>query len=366
MKSFLVMIANSFLKLAIWPFIKADNSGVLLQNVVCTYIRENTSNFCTYKMRPKYADCVEVSNIKSKTNYSQFAIVLQGLIETNYDFTYQSVLYYQKLYPGVHIIISTWEYIDKRVINRFKAVGCEIVLSKEIQVCGTGNVNYQICTSLAGIKRAKELGALYVLKNRSDLRLFRFGALNFMKSLISNYPIESNNKYGLRGRIVTQGGNPGQMFIPYWLQDFIYFGFTDDLLNLFDIKYSELMIHSTPNYLREKYNVVTGDTLREEQTPEIYIVKTFLEKYEKVPYSVSHFWQLVKDVFMFVDPDTIGSFWGKYDIYNMGWFQCEYDGKKTFSDAKKHIGFVDFVNIYSGEYKYESWMETISKDYIVF
>ncbi len=366
MKRFLFSIAKFFLKIALWPFLKKDMTGSLLQNMVCKYIQENTSNFCTYKLRPKNADAVVSSDIKSKSDYSEFAIVLQGLIETNNDFTYQNVLYYQKMYPDVHIIISTWDYTDEKLIERFKSIGCEIVLSKDVPVCGTGNVNYQICTSLAGIRRAKELGATYVLKNRSDLRLYRDGALNFMKGLIANYPVKTDNKYGLKGRIITQGGNPGQMFIPYWLQDFMYFGYTDDLLNLFEIKFSEQAIHSTPKYLREKYDVVTGDTLREEQTPEIYIIKSFLEKYEDLPYSVSHFWQLVREIFLFVDPDTIGSFWGKYDIYNMGWFQCEYDGKNTYPDAKKHIGFVDFVNIYNGEYEYAPWMETKSKDYIVF
>lgn len=366
MKRFLFSIANILLKITLWPFLKKDMTGSLLQNLVCNYIQENTCNFCTYKLRPKNADAVVSSDIESRTDYGEFAIVLQGLIETSNDFTYQSVLYYQKLYPGVHIIISTWDYTDKQLIERFKTIGCEIVLSKDIPVCGMGNVNYQICTSLAGIRCAKEIGATYVLKNRCDLRLYKDGALNFMKGLLANYPVKTDNKYGLKGRIITQGGNPGQMFIPYWLQDFMYFGYTDDLLNLFEIKFSGQAIHSAPKYLRAKYDFVTGDTLREEQTPEIYITKSFLEKYEDLPYSVSHFWQLVREIFLFVDPDTIGSFWGKYNIFNMGWLQCEYDGKECFSDANRHIGFVDFVNIYNGEYKYEPWMETKSKDYIVF
>lgn len=366
MKKVFILMANIFLKLVLWPFLKRDNTGVFLQNQVCKLIQENTSNFCTYKLRPKNADAVVTSDIKSLTNYSEFAIVLQGLIETRNDFTFQSVLYYQKLYPGAYIIVSSWDYTDEKLVERFKAIGCDVVLSKDIPICGTGNVNYQICTSLAGIRRAKELGATYVLKNRSDLRLYKDGTLNYMKGLLVNYPVKNNNIYGLKGRIITQGGNPGQMFIPYWLQDFMYFGYTDDLLNLFDIEFSKQAIHSTPKYLREKYEIVTGDTLREEQTPEIYIVKSFLEKYECLPYSVSHFWQLVKEIFLFVDPDTVGSFWGKYDIFNMGWFQCEYDGKYTFPDSKKHIGFVDFVNIYNDEYEYAPWMETKSKDYIVF
>ena len=366
MKRILFRVMTTILKIAMWPFLKRDKTGELLQNQVCSYIRNSTNNYCTFKLRPKNADQLVESEIKSRTDYSKFAIVLQGLIETKDDFTYQSVLYYKKLYPGAIIIISKWDYTDEHLVDRFKVLGCEIVLSKDITPCGTGNVNYQICTTLAGIRKAKELGAVYVLKNRSDLRLYKEGALVFMKGLLDNYPVRSDNKYGLKGRIITQGGNPGQMFIPYWLQDFIYFGYTDDLLNLFDIQYSEQAIHSTPKYLKEKYDVVTGDTLREEQTPEIYITRTFLEKYEELPYSVEHFWRLIKDIFLFVDSDTIGSFWGKYNIYNMGWFQCEYDGKTNFPDAKKHIGFVDFVNIYNDEYKYEPWMETKSKDYIVF
>lgn len=367
MKDIILKLYTLLIKILLYPLLMLDKTGKRSLNMVCDIVQEHTDNFVNYKLLPKYAETFCPSQIRSSVDYSEFAIVLQGLLEIKDDFTFQTVQFYKKMYTNIIIIISTWDYVDQEQLNRLKDIGCEIVLSKNISPCGTGNVNYQICTSFAGIKRAKEIGAKYVLKNRSDLRLYREFGLLYLKNLLDIFPV-TPNKYNQKGRIITQAANPGQMFLPYWLQDFIYFGYTDDLFHLFDIPYSAEDIHSTVNYLKSKYknNVVTGVTLKEEGTPELYIAKTYLSKYGNVPDTVEHFWKLIHDLFLIVDQEAIGSYWGKYGIRDLSNYYCEYDGTANFEDARKHVSHEDFVNIYCDGYVYEKWMEEKCKEYLVF
>lgn len=350
------------LKLVLRPLLLNKSSGRAVLNYVCDIAQKHTDNYFNFKTIPKFASSYLPSEIKCASSFEDFAIVIQGLLEKKDDFTYQTVLLYKAMYPGIKIIVSTWDYEDSDQIKRYRELGCEVILSKDIEVCGMGNVNYQICTTLAGIKRAKELNTRYVLKNRSDLRLCREKAILYLKNLLDIYPV-TDATYGQKGRIITQAANPGQMFIPYWLQDFIYFGYTDDLLELFDIPYSNEQIHSTPEYLNKNFQVVTGETLKNEGTPELYIVKSYLKKKGCVDDTVKHFWQLIQSIFLVVDQEAIGSFWVKYNIRDLSQYYCEYNGKNNFEDAWRHISHEDFVNIYTGEYIYETWMEKKCREY---
>jgi hypothetical protein len=342
-----------------------DKQGNKILTTLFSEYQKYSSNYCDFKLYPKTSSGYLKSSIQTSTKEGEFAIVLQGLIETRDNFTYETVKFYQKMFPKAIIIISTWNYTDPKLIKQFEDLGCEIVLSKDFKPCGYGNVNYQICTSLAGAKRAKYLGAKYVLKNRSDLRIYRDSALEYLKGLLVAFPVDKNNRYNLKGRIISLAGNWGQMFMPYWLQDFIYFGYTDDIINLFNIPYESRNIHSSLKQLKAKYSVVTGECLAKEVCAEMYITKSFLNKYEDDDFSIKYMWDKVKDIFIIVDQEALGTLWNKYGLQNLSNYYCEYDGKHNYPDAMRHLTFEDFLNIYNGYYIYEPWMENKRKEYII-
>lgn len=358
------IIANVFIVIArflMFCISRVDKTGKLVLPVLFNEYERYSENFCNFKLHPKKADYFIPSNIKTVTKPGEFAIVLQGIIETRENFTIETVKLYKKIFPGAIIIISTWDYTAKNLLDEFKILGCEIVLNKDFKPCGTGNVNYQICTSLAGIKRAKELGALYTLKNRSDLRIYKEFAFEYLKSLLTIFPVEKDNPFQLKGRIISPAGNPGQMFMPLWLQDFYYFGYTEDLINFFDIPYDSLQVNFPPKYLKEKYGKFDGEMMCTLPVPEIYITKTFIEKYMQPEMKVLNHWDLIKKYFIMVDHETLNSYWPKYKLYNLSSFYCEYDGKHNFTDPYKHINSVDFLNLYNNQYEYEDWMEGMRK-----
>jgi WavE lipopolysaccharide synthesis len=369
LKNWIIMVIKKFITqvlIVITRFLmffisRVDKKGNLVLPLLFNGYERYSENFCNFKLYPKNADYFIPSNIKTVTKPGEFAIVLQGIIEIRDNFTIETVKLYKKIFPGAIIIISTWDYTDKDLLEEFKSLGCEIVLSKDFKPCGFGNVNYQICTSLAGIKRAKELGALYTLKNRSDLRIYKEFAFEYLKSLLTIFPVDKDNPFKLKGRIISPAGNSGQMFMPLWLQDFYYFGYTGDLINFFDIPYDSRQVHSAQKYLKEKYGKFDGEIMCDIPVPEIYITKTFIEKYMKADMKVINHWNLIRQYFIMVDHEALNSYWPKYKLYNLSSFYCEYDGKHNFIDPYKHISSADFLNLYNNQYEYEDWMEGIRK-----
>lgn len=344
---------------------KWDKSGKRLFYKVHHIYEPFICNYTAFKLFPKYSNYYLKSTIKTTTESGEFAIIIQGLIDTYNDLTLETVRLYKMMYPTAHIIISTWDYTDLMLLARFKAEGCHVVTSPNIDKCGLGNVNYQITTTKAGLLKAKELGATYSLKIRSDLRLYRDGFYEYLKGLLKCFPVKRQNCYNLSGRIITQSGGEGQMFLPNWLQDYWYFGYTDDLINFFDIQFSDSGVHSVVNYLKELGHKVTGDDLVTVRPPEIFLCESFYKKHNDTPVSVKQFWQDIKDIYIIVDAESVQSHWIKYHLRDLSQFYVEYDGMHSFSDPYRHISFADWLNIYTTSYIYEDWMEDIKSKYIV-
>ncbi len=368
MKKILKVILGIVVHFQLWIFARLDCKGIFLMTIICSYYERYSNNFIQFKLRPKKADSITGTKIKTTTAPGEFAIVLQGPVEVRDDFTFETVRFYKQMFPKAHIILSTWDNTEQRLIERFRAEGCHVVLNSVFSPCGISNVNYQICTSLAGIRKAKELGAVYTLKNRSDLRLYREFVLEYLKSLMNLFPVPVDNSLNLRGRILTQSGNWGQMFMPLWLQDFLYFGYTEDLLDLFDIEYSDSTINSIQDFLKEMAceRDVTGDLMFNIGVPELYITRSFIKKHISEDINVKRYWEMIKDYFIMLDSEQLGSFWYKARHLELSNFYCEYDGVSYFKDSQRHISFEDFINIHNEVYEYEEWMEKERHNYIVF
>lgn len=338
---------------------------VYLLNNICIQIEKNNDIFVNYKIRPKKSNYYIPTKIKTDTQAGELAIVLQGIIETKDDFTFETVQLYKKIFPNSTIIISTWDNTNPTLLKRFENAGCEIVISKSFKPCGYGNVNYQICTSFAGIKRAKEMGAKYVLKNRSDLRIYKEFAFEYLKSLLNLFPVKGN-EFQQKGRIITLSGNKGQMFIPYWLQDFLYFGLTEDLFNLFDIPYNNSTISKNAEHLKSLNKTITAKDLYKPEVPELYITTQYLRKYKNIEISIKQSWDILRDYFFIIDFDDLNVLWNKYGLYNLGDYAGDFINNANPNDWHRNIKSSDMINILSERYKYEDWMENESEKYVLF
>lgn len=358
-------VLRKILSFIVLMILRVCKNEMFVLDVFTRSFEKCSDNYFCYKLRPKKADYFIPTNIKTTTTPGEFAIILQGLVEMRDEFTFETIKLYKKLFPGSIIIVSTWDYTDLSLIHKMESWGCEVVLNKDIPICGLDNVNYQICTTLAGLRRAKELGAKFALKNRSDLRIYREFAFEYLKSLVEINSLPVDNIYGLKGRIVTQAGNWGQMFNPMWLQDFLYFGYTDDLINLFDIPYDDRNIHCYRKKYFEKNRKLTGEILAAWPAPEINITKRFINKYHNSELSLKEWWDFLGRYCYIVDSEDLLTLWNKYRLNDLGKFYCEYDGKHNYRDPYRHISSSDFINIMNHQYIFEEWMEKEKSNYVV-
>lgn len=352
-----------------------SSSKRLLQAIFNEY-EMKSDEYISYKVHYKKADFFVPSDIETKTENGELAIVIQGPIEMKDDFTIETIKLYKKLFSGAIIICSTWNDTPEDVLKKIKELDCYLIVSEFFEENGFSNINYQIKTTYEGVKKAKELGAKYVLKNRADIRVYKEFSFEYLKNLLELFPIkiDVNSPFNLKGRIITVQGSAGQMFMPYWLQDFIYFGYTEDVLNFFDIPYDHRVIKDRIKFQVEKFgSCPNGEDISKIPAPEIYLTKAFLEKYQTINYSVESSWDIIKRFFLIIDFEDLNLFWVKYQkqrnlsrlyrepgLHNLEDF---YDYKVGDSmDPYKNITFVDFVNLYMDTYKYDRPMEMIKKN----
>lgn len=343
---------------------KNDNYRHPFLNAFLSQYQEVASEYVRYRVYPKKSDAFNQNKLKTNTRIGEWAIVFQGPIDKSEDFQLETVKLYKKMFPQAVIIISTWENEPEDVLNKFRELGCELVINKTFRPNGQWNVNYQLCTTLNGLKRAKELGVKYALKHRGDWRIYREGSYEYLKSLLNWFPVAKDNPFNLNKRILYVGGgeHPNSMIIPYWIQDFFFFGNIDDLISYFSTPYDKRQIDDINAYIKEHFE---GKSLAYRDcaipSPEIYMAKSFVNRHQRNPQDTKHYWLLLKKIFINVDVDTLAACWHKYDHY-MNLNVLTGDIAYSFRPENvRGINASDWMNILSGNYIYEQWMDDLRK-----
>ncbi|MCB1316779.1 MAG: hypothetical protein KDK27_12525, partial [Leptospiraceae bacterium] len=126
---------------------------------------EATGNvWFTYHLRPHKS--LPLRFYKSGIIEQKTAVIIQGPILENHDFTLSSVEMYRRIIPGAHLIVSTWKNTPEHLVENLIKQNVEVVLSEPPQISGIANVNYQIISSRAGIDAAVKSGRTFILKCR--------------------------------------------------------------------------------------------------------------------------------------------------------------------------------------------------------
>lgn len=337
---------------------------VVIWDFLSRIYQQKSSNLCQYRLTPKYSSAFSESEISTKTDCSELAIIIQGPVDNEYDFTLETVKIYKKLFPGAYIIISSWKGMEEPIAKEFEALGCEVLLSEVPKPMGYFHLNYQVLSTMVGLKKAKELGAKYCLKNRSDLRINKPQAFGFMKSLLDIFKLKGD-EIPLIGRIVTLNGYMGQMFYPFWVQDYLYFGYTDDLINLFDIPMDERDTPNSLSFFTGENRVKNGMEFCETISPEMYITLHFVKKYIQVDkMTIEQTWDIIRKYFIIMDFENLNIIWKKHNRYSLNEIMLESDGNTMYTDPYRIFTFSDFVNLYTGEMPYKPEYEVMRKKMI--
>ena len=320
-----------------------------------------TPYFFSYNLRPKKAEQV-VSIEKPSSNASRFSIIMQGPLVLKDDFTLETVKTYERIYPGVLVIISTWNTEDRQYIERIKQeTSAKIVLSEYPQHSGCFNINYQTVSTVNGIKAAKEAGKEFVFKTRCDFRFYKKGLLEFMHSLLQSYPC-SDSLLGQRYRIVMSSGREAAMFRPYFVEDLFLFGYIDDMLNYWD--HEEI----TEDYsLTEFFKWADKNHLswKQERIYTSIYTKRYIKKMtgEDIDISVKAYWDYLRKYIIVLSHKDVGSYWCKYDSrFEETAIYCEYLREVSDGMCRSYNwDFMSWYSLYKEKLEYSEKLELISE-----
>ncbi|MCR5083219.1 MAG: WavE lipopolysaccharide synthesis family protein [Parasporobacterium sp.] len=257
------------------------------------------------------------SAIIREKNYNEAnkitAIIVQGPIIYKGDFTYITLKMYKLIFPDATIILSTWKSEEQNEgFERFKKLGIDIVLSDTPEMKGVLNLNFQLISTNAGLKRAKELGLEYALKTRTDFRIYAEDAISYVNNLTRRFP----SKTPAKARITVL---PPIADVPYYIPDFIFYGTVDDLLEMWT---DETLF---PN---ESIN----------ENPEMKLISRYLKKigcYIESPMEdISKYMDLISKVFIVVDESAYKYVWDKYT----------YEGSVKYAERENRFNATDWFN----------------------
>ena len=229
------------------------------------------------------------------------------------DFTDEIVESYLKLSFVNKIIVSCWECDKEKSVFSDKV---EFVRSGEYKKYpGPANVNLQLTTSLAGVKKTT---SDYVAKFRSDQLFDSDGIVEMYNFFVNNLK---------KDRIFIIGNHYTLLFHP---KDWVYWGYREDMINLFDIPHEN-------NIVCEQLGINSGNysyAMHLMTRPETYIgahycsrfddrVKKMVDNENQYLYDQSPNWSEAKEVSDEVTPRYFKSFprkniqmiWPKRNIY---------------------------------------------------
>lgn len=328
-------------------------------------------HYCSLYCRPKHASQL-VSVERETPARCQTAIVMQGPLIANDDFTVETVKVYGKLYPGVTVIVSTWADEDQQVLERLRKLnGCKVVLSNKPAYSGVLNLNYQVVSTMAGIRCAKELGLQYVAKTRCDFRFVKFGLIEYLIGLCDAFPVESSVRYQ-KQRIIVMGDYLGSFFRAFWVADRFSFGCVDDMLSFWNYDLDELDWPKQVVYeLLDKEPKTWREVTEAGLCAEPRIILNYLQRMEgKQPEcSVKRFWDVLKRQFITISYNELGAYWVKpYQGINEAQVRGEYCGEMDhpYKCLCYNWDFARWLALYQGRLPYEESYEDFQRTNIGF
>lgn len=218
------------------------------------------------------------------------AIILQGVIKYDNDYTLNSIRLYKRLFPGVHIVLSTSEGEKEKERFRcfFDEKDIDVVFRKEMVDGGLGNIDKQLISTYNALVRIKTVcpGVKYVLKTRADMRVNSPEALAYLKSL---YCDESNCK------ILCAPVTWNEKFYFY---DYCNFGEINEMLEFWKPRAEKITIRGVEIYLYSRYAGVSQ------------------EEYFSLP--EDEYRAIVKLKYIFFDLRNLVIHWDKYEHYVIG------------------------------------------------
>ncbi|AKL98630.1 WavE lipopolysaccharide synthesis family protein [Endomicrobium proavitum] len=265
--------------------------------------------FITFDAKPvKTKDYIAVSN--SVKHAQTLAIVMQGPVSYENNFTLETIKLYKKNFINCQIIVSTWDYENNETLKLIENEGCVVLRNKDPQLKDWANINRQIYSSFAGIKKAKDLGFTYVIKTRTDQRLYETNIAEYLFNLLEVFPLDSGASKNQLKRLVSLSFNTFKYRL-YDVSDMFLFGHVDDVLKFWSCGFE------TRDKLPSCKSLKEFAQLR---PSEIYYTTEYLKKLgHNIKWTLEDSWRCYAKYFCIVDAGSVGLYWPKYSNLSNRW-----------------------------------------------
>jgi WavE lipopolysaccharide synthesis len=322
-------------------------------------------HFATVRERPKSAGQVGTW-AEREVRAEPVTIVMQGPVVTENDFTLETLRLYGKHAPECRRILSTWKETPRPVLEAIAAEGVELVLSDKPANPGLYNVNLQLVGAASGVRAAVAGGAEWILKTRTDQRLYGESTLGFLVGLAKTFPVRGS--YDQRYRVIGLGQG-SLKYAPYHLTDQTVFGHAEDLLKYWTppLREAPLPSHWPASQQEFTFRVPIGELCRS-GAAECYFASQFLTRIGRpLAWTLEDSWAAYRDHFCVVDYATSDFYWVKGQTISLTDMTAEYGRVST----RKDLGFRDWLLLYTGQLpceaarRYEHVLETFFRETVV-
>ncbi len=288
--------------------------------------------FVTTHTRPMSAQKIHTWSDPLKST-SKTAIVLEGRLIAEQNFTIETVRVYKKHFPSTIIIVSTDIGSDPTIISELKAEGVKVIENEKPSIAGIGNINFQLVPTLSGLEAAKLAGAEFVYKTRCDQRMYGVNINEFLLNLIHAFPVAPGFKQKYR---IIASSFLTLKYVPYLVTDMFQFGHIDDMIEYWSAAHDTRSAPAKP--------ILTVQDVMDARIAESYLASEFLTRIGRsVSWSIEDSWQAYADHFCIVDRETLDLYWYKYDSYK------EYRMKDYSGVSNSHLlTFAEWFNLYKG------------------
>jgi hypothetical protein len=322
-----------FLSIFLMPVLKLFYNNKLLYIILRLdpkIINRNSKYFLTMHLRPNRDFQIE----EVSKDFSHIGIIIQGPIEYKEDFTLNTIKLYKKMYRNAQIVLSTWDTENQQYLEKIYKENIKVILNRYPENSGILNSNYQITTTKSAVEYLLDKSK-YILKTRSDSRIYNQHTLSFFQNLLDIFPNDS--KYNQNHRIIGLDINTPK-YIPFSFSDILQFGHTDDIYKMWNIDLCKVNI-SYDKYMSERPIV---KDLYFNNNPEILLTLEYLKTLGfDTQNSYESYYESLSKFFIVVDKEMINYYWFKYSIDEFYW-----NYKYTTKNLQEKVRFSDWLNYY--------------------
>ena len=282
--------------------------------------KRSGDEFVNLRFRPK--NDLERNQLWSPDLRADTAIVLQGPIIHENDFTYQTALRYRINFPNAPIIISTWESEEIPQIERYKILDVIVFLQPKPKYAGISNSNLQMVSSANGIKLASTLNVSHVIKTRTDQRIYSERLLGLLHAAINMFPLTCNSVVQSQ-RILGLSLNTFKYRL-YGLSDMFLFGSIRDM----SLYWNGILDQRKESDFKAE-NSIRGYS--QQQVCEVRYCSDFLTNSgRELKWTLEDSWAAFASQFIILDAGSLDLFWPKYSNQEERW--RSYDGNPRFQE----------------------------------